>query len=71
MNLTIVLSVDEDDDRDINAAISMYQATRRWELLRSGRSAPTAQGVFLPEGDSDLPGAILGEICRMWMEGKP
>lgn len=57
---TLILAVDEDDARSIHEAIAHYQATRRWTDAEGG--------VLLPEGDSDLRGAILGEICRDWLE---
>ncbi len=57
----ITLALDEDDSRDINQAIATYQRSNRWPTDRGG-------GVLLPEGDSDLRGAILGEICRDWLE---
>jgi hypothetical protein len=57
----IVLKVDDDDERAIQGAIATYQKRTRWPEERGG-------GVLIPEGDSDLPGAILGEICRGWME---
>jgi hypothetical protein len=60
----MILKLDADDERDINAAIAHYQATQRWDQF-GGEG-----GVFLPEGESDLAGAILGEICRMWLESR-
>lgn len=60
----ITLYVDDDDARSIHEAIARYQATVRWELI----SKDAEPGVFLPEGESDLAGAILGEICRTWLD---
>jgi hypothetical protein len=57
----MTINLDDDDARDINRAIAHYQATRRWTAAQGG-------GVLLPEGESDLAGAILGEICRDWLE---
>lgn len=51
---------DDDDYRDIQAAIVKYQATRRWN--------DSMGGVLLGEGEGDLAARILGEICRDWME---
>lgn len=56
----MVLNLDADDARDINAAIAHYQRTRRWP----------EGGTSLPEGESDMAGAIIGEICRDWLEAK-
>lgn len=50
--------VDVDDARAINEAVAKYQTTSQWE---DGRT-------MIPEGESDLLGAIIGEICRGWME---
>lgn len=54
MSLVInrTLTLDDDDARDINAAIAFWQRFR----------------VRLPEGDSCTAGAVLGEICRNWLE---
>ena len=54
---TITLIVDEDDAAAVHRAIADYQRASRDE-----------HGVILPEGESDLPGAILAEICRGWLE---
>lgn len=56
------LHLDPDDERDLNAAISHYQATRRWKDEQGG--------VILPEGESCVAGAILGELCRDWLESE-
>ena len=55
---TITITVDDDDARAIHEAIATYQRTVRWH----------DGGVLLPEGESDLSGAIIGEICRGWLE---
>lgn len=55
--------LDDDDARDINAAIAHHQRTRRWPANEGG-------GHMLPEGDSDTIGAVLGEICRDWLESQ-
>lgn len=52
--------VDEDDSRAINAAIAYYQVHNRWD--------DEDGGILIPEGESDLAGAVLGEICRGWLE---
>ena len=54
------LTLDADDDRSINEAIATYQATHRWKDEQGG--------VLLPEGESCIAGAILGEICRDWLD---
>lgn len=59
--ITLTITLDPDDARDINAAIARYQSSTRWPQSDGG-------GVLLPEGESDLPGAILGEICRYWLD---
>lgn len=56
----IRLILDDDDYRDVNAAIAERQRSPRWYDEEGG--------VLLPEGDSDLPGAIIGEICRAWLD---
>lgn len=53
--LTLVL--DDDDDRAVQAAIAERQRDSRWP-----------DGVMLPEGESDLPGAIIAEICRGYVD---
>lgn len=67
VTMPLTLECDGDDLRAIREAIAKYQVTYRWEKLGS----TTDRGVFLPEGDSDLAGAIVGEICRQWMEAQP
>lgn len=52
---------DEDDFRDIHAAVVRYQVNSRWPEKDGG-------GVMLGNGESDLLGAIIGEICRDWLE---
>ena len=54
----MTLNLDTDDARDINAAIAHYQLTRRC----------SDGATFLPDGESDMAGAIIGEICRDWLE---
>lgn len=56
-------TLDDDDARAIHEAIALYQTTRRVSLYEPG-----ATGVLLSDGESDLRGAILAEICRSWME---
>lgn len=51
---------DSDDARAIHQAISEYQSRCRWSDQQGG--------VLLPEGEGDLQGRILGEICRGYME---
>ena len=49
---TITLIVDEDDFRDINAAIARRQS---WRIMPD-------------EGGGNLAGRVVAEICRGWME---
>lgn len=65
VTMPLTLECDGDDLRSIRDAIAKYQANYRWEKM--GDNEP---GVFLPEGDSDIAGAIVGEICRQWVEWK-
>ena len=58
LNTKLHLSIDDDDARDINAAIAVYQR----------RSHQAFGEVIVPEGASCQAGAILAEICRAWME---
>ncbi len=60
------LTLDPDDERDINAAIAHYQASRRWENFEG---CPE-KGTCLPEGESCMAGAILGELCRNFLESE-
>ena len=53
----MILDLDADNARDINAAIALYQRTFRHD------DGDTMVG----EGEGDLAGAILGEICRDWL----
>lgn len=56
---TITLFVDADDERDIHAAIAHFQtANHAWE------------GALLGEGQSNTSGAIIGEICRQWLDAR-
>ncbi len=52
--------IDDDDERAVNTAVAHFQASRRWPEAEGG-------GIMLPDGDSDLRGAILSEICREWL----
>lgn len=52
-------TVDELDALAIDRAIAMFQI----DGLRDKQGA-----LVLPEGESDLRGTILGEICRDWLE---
>ena len=54
----ITFEIDADDELAIHAAIARYQRTNRW---------PEGD-TLVPEGDGELRGLILGEICRGWME---
>ena len=58
--MKITFDLDDGDYRDLNAAIATYQRRNRWKDEQGG--------VLIPEGESDLLGAIIGEICRDWME---
>lgn len=51
------LVLDEDDYRDLQAEFAYIQSGIRDE-----------HGCCLPEGDSNLPGALVGEICRKLQE---
>ena len=55
--MKITLELDEDDARDVNAAIATWQARAR-----------DSAGVNLPEGESCIRGAILAIICRGWLD---
>lgn len=57
---TKTLRLDPDDERDINAAIAYHQS-----VVIPGD--PPFR-LPLPDGDSCTAGAILGEICRDWLE---
>lgn len=57
-NKLICFEVDEDDDRAINEAFAKMQQLNQ----------PFGGSDALPEGESDLRGAMLGEICRGWIE---
>ena len=48
----IILEADEDDFRDINAAIARRQSWR----------------VMPDEGGGNLTGRVVAEICRGWLE---
>lgn len=52
----VKLLLDDDDLRAFHEAIARHQSRR------------VAGEHILPEGNSDLPGAIIGEICRGWLE---
>ena len=56
---TITLEVDELDEEAILKAVAVYQRLNRFE---------DGSGVIVPEGESDLRGLILGEICRGYRE---
>ncbi len=58
---TLTLILDEDDSRAVHEAIAKRQQESRWP----------EGGVLLPEGESDLPGAIIAEICRAYVDYKP
>ena len=52
----VIMKVDSDDGRDINAAIAFHQANFRFD------------GEHLIDiGKSDIRGATLAEICRSWL----
>lgn len=53
----ITLTVDDLDAAMLHRAITDYQRRNR-----------DRHGVILPDGESDLPGAILAEICRDWID---
>ncbi len=53
---TIKLILDNEDARDILAAIDKRQS---WEM--DGEK-------LMPDGDSNYEGEALGEICRDWLE---
>jgi hypothetical protein len=58
MNLhTLTFIADDDDHRDIYAAIAAYQRARR-----------TENQLMIGDGDGDLAARILGSICRAWMD---
>lgn len=55
---SITIEVDSDDERAIIEAISYYQA----------HSHSIHGQTIVAEGTSSLRGAILGEICRAWID---
>ena len=57
---TITIEVDELDEKAIIKAVAVFQ-----RLNRIGES-----GLIVPEGESDTRGAILGEICRGYLEAR-
>jgi hypothetical protein len=57
---TLTLVLDDDDERAVQAAMAERQRSSRWD--------DSDGGVLLPEGDSDLPGAIIAEICRAYVD---
>lgn len=61
MNVTKTLRLDVDDERDVNRAIAEFQ--------RSGARHEDGE-LVLGEGTSCMAGAILGEICRAWLEDR-
>lgn len=65
MNTKRTFDLDEDDERDVNAAIAEFQRRgMRWPA----NDPETPNALILGEGTSCLAGAILGEICRDWLE---
>lgn len=55
MNRIITLQLDEDDYRDLQKEFAIRQLRR------------DADGINLPDGESNLPGAMIGEIVRdLW-----
>ncbi len=50
---TIILVVDDDDARAIHEAISRFQQT---------------SGGTIADGDGDLRGRVIGEICRAFVD---
>jgi hypothetical protein len=52
----LILDLDEDD------FAALQEALTRRQLWRD------QHGVILPDGESNLPGALLAEICRGWIE---
>lgn len=58
--MKITIDLDDDDYRDFNAAIATYQR----------RNHVAGRGTILPEGESCAAGAIIGEICRDWLEAR-
>ncbi len=52
------LELDADDERDINAAVA------HWQMLMWQPGSL----YLLPDGTSCTAGAVLGEICRGWLE---
>jgi hypothetical protein len=55
----LTFDVDDDDARDINAAIAIFQKRNR-----------RMHGALLPDGDGDLAGRVLAEVCRDWLEDR-
>ena len=55
---TLTLKLDHLDYDEIQRCIGIYQK----------ECALIANHTIVPSEDSDLPGAILAEICRSWFE---
>lgn len=53
----IAFDVDDDDHAAITAAIARYQATHR-----------VGGELMIAEGEGDLGGRILAELCRDWSD---
>ena len=60
--MLVTIDLDTDDLRDYMRAIVVYQRQNRWHDDQGG--------TLLPEGESDISGAIIGEICRDWLEAR-
>lgn len=45
-----------------------YDAIQRAMARRQTFRVPGCEGTILPTGESDLPGALVAEICRGWLE---
>lgn len=54
-----VVLVDDLDEKAINQAIAVYQRRNQ---------GSDGKGTLIPEGESSLGGAILGELCRNYLE---
>lgn len=52
----LTLELDEDDWSSVNEAIAERQSFRDKE------------GCLLPDGDGNLAGRLIAEICRGWLE---
>lgn len=56
----MTISLDKDDERALHRAIATLQNMRGVD----------GKQLALPEGRSDTAGAVIGEICRQWLDAR-